>query len=313
VGGQYLEGVTQAQYFGGGISAKVVDYLRPTNQKEEDEYKVELEKLQEKRKAAARPAAPPAPTPLPKPVPTANPASAPVLPASSAPAASPSATPAPVAQPATPSAPPPEPKPVWTPEDEKRVEELRQKLAYRMNRQTAPAICEAVVLEVTIAPDAAIGDREVRIRNANGLSNPMLFQVGMLEEFTEPAAFPNTMAPEGRNPDNPRRVPSSPERTIKLPAIVNGQILPGGVDRIRFTATKGQKVVIAARARALIPYLADAVPGWFQATLALYDTKGHELAYDDRFQFNPDPVLYYEIRTDGEYVIEIKDSIYRGR
>jgi Bacterial pre-peptidase C-terminal domain len=55
------------------------------------------------------------------------------------------------------------------------------------------------------------------------------------------------------------------------------------------------------------------VPGWFQATLALQDTKGHELAYDDDFSFNPDPVLYYEIRADGEYVIEIKDSIYRGR
>ena len=27
----------------------------------------------------------------------------------------------------------------------------------------------------------------------------------------------------------------------------------------------------------------------------------------------PDPVIYYEVPTDGEYVIEIKDSIYRGR
>jgi len=63
----------------------------------------------------------------------------------------------------------------------------------------------------------------------------------------------------------------------------------------------------------LIPYLADAVPGWFQATLALYDDKGNELAYDDDFRFHPDPVLHYEIPQDGEYVIEIKDAIYRGR
>src|SRR6185369_1395468 len=46
-------------------------------------------------------------------------------------------------------------------------------------------------------------------------------------------------------------------------------------------------------ARALIPYLADAVPGWFQATLALRDAKGRELAYDDDFRFNPDPVLAF--------------------
>ena len=27
----------------------------------------------------------------------------------------------------------------------------------------------------------------------------------------------------------------------------------------------------------------------------------------------PIPVLYYEIPADGEYVVEIKDAIYRGR
>ena len=100
---------------------------------------------------------------------------------------------------------------------------------------------------------------------------------------------------------------------VTLPAVVNGQILPGDVDRYRFTAQKGQRLVVAASARELIPYLADAVPGWFQATLALYDAKGKELAYDDDYRFNPDPVLFYEIPEDGEYVIEIKDAIYRGR
>jgi hypothetical protein len=270
VGGQFLEGTIEAQFFGGGISARVVDYLHPTTPKEDEELKPEIEQLQEKRRLSRQAI-------------TAAPGS------------------------------PGSPRPVWTPEDEKRAAEIRLKMAYRMGRQTAPAICEAVVLEVTIVPDAVPGDREIRLRNANGLSNPLLFQIGQLPEFTEPAAYPNTMAPEGRNPDNPLPMPANPERTVTLPAVVNGQILPGAVDRIRFSATKGQKLVIAAQARTLIPYLADAVPGWFQATLALQDAKGHELAYDDRFQFKPDPVLFYEIRADGEYVIEIKDSIYRGR
>ncbi len=269
VGGQYLEGITEAQFFGAGISARVVDYLHPTSQKEIDVLKVELEKLQEKRKA--------------------------------------------IRQGLMGQGSPETPRPVWTPEDEKRGDEIRQKMGFRINRQTAPAICEAVVLEVTIAPNAEPGDREIRLLNPNGLSNPLLFQVGQLAEFSETAAFPNTMAPEGRNPDNPKPVSVSPERIVTLPAVVNGQIMPGERDRIRFSATKGQKLVIAVCARALIPYLADAVPGWFQATLALQDAKGHELAYDDDFRFSPDPVLYYEIRADGEYVIEIKDSIYRGR
>jgi len=94
---------------------------------------------------------------------------------------------------------------------------------------------------------------------------------------------------------------------------VNGQIMPGAVDRYRFQASRGQRLVVAASARELVPYLPDAVPGWFQATLALYDAQGKELAYDDDYRFHPDPVLYYEIPKDGDYVVEIKDAIYRGR
>jgi hypothetical protein len=66
-------------------------------------------------------------------------------------------------------------------------------------------------------------------------------------------------------------------------------------------------------ARELIPYLADAVPGWVQATLKLLDARGKELAAVDDYRFQPDPVLHYEIPADGEYVLEINDALYRGR
>jgi hypothetical protein len=56
---------------------------------------------------------------------------------------------------------------------------------------------------------------------------------------------------------------------IALPAIVNGQMMPGSMDRYRFHALKGQKIVIHAMTRALIPYMSDAVPGWFQASLTI--------------------------------------------
>ena len=55
------------------------------------------------------------------------------------------------------------------------------------------------------------------------------------------------------------------------------------------------------------------MPGWFQATLALYDAQGKELAYDDDYRFHPDPVLFFKVPEDGQYAIEIKDAIYRGR
>jgi len=165
-------------------------------------------------------------------------------------------------------------------------------------RQINPQIAEKATLQVTLTPDAEPGEREIRLVTASGLSNPFYFHVGQLPEFQE-------TEPNDKTADTAIEGP--------LPAIVNGQILPGDVDRFRFQARKGERLVVAASARELIPYLADAVPGWFQATLALYDDDGKEVAYDDDFRFHPDPVLYYEIPEAGEYILEIKDAIYRGR
>jgi hypothetical protein len=159
------------------------------------------------------------------------------------------------------------------------------------------------------------------------LTNPIVFQVGQLPEFLKketpdgpaadaakkkPAAKPKggakaKIAAKGKSP-----TPET-ETKITLPATANGQILPGEVDRFRFSGRKGQRLVVVASARQLVPYLPDAVPGWFQAVLALYDARGNELAYADHFRFAPDPVLYCELPADGQYVIEIKDSVYRGR
>jgi len=188
--------------------------------------------------------------------------------------------------------------PVWTAADEKMLVEIREKIADQTRRRANPAIAETVRLQVTIAPDSEPGERQLRLRTSLGLSNPIVFCVGQLQEFSEKETQANTREPGMR---------------ITLPAVVNGRIMPGDVDRFRFQAKKGQQVVIVVKARQLIPYLADAVPGWFQATLALYDADGKELAYVDDYRFCPDPVLYYVVAEDGEYVVEIKDSIYRGR
>ena len=107
--------------------------------------------------------------------------------------------------------------------------------------------------------------------------------------------------------------PVSETEVEKLPVVLNGQILPSGVDRFAFKARKGMRLVAAASARNLMPYLADAVPGWFQATLTLYDPDGNEVAYAEDFRFQPDPVLHYTIPADGRYVLEIRDELYRGR
>jgi len=195
------------------------------------------------------------------------------------------------------------------------IAEIRKKLA-TFNRNANPVIAETVTLRVTMDPNAAPGERELRLGTPAGLTNPLVFCVGQLPEFCEKESSDGVQPRGNRNPRFNRPLPSreaEPEMEVTLPAVVNGRIMPGDVDRYRFEARKGQQLVVVADARGLIPYLADAVPGWFQATLALYDAQGSELAYNDDYRFHPDPVLFYEVPEDGEYVIEIKDAIYRGR
>lgn len=165
-------------------------------------------------------------------------------------------------------------------------------------RQMNQQIGETVIIDVAIDGTAAPGDREIRLMTPNGLSNPLCFQVGRMVETRE-------------QEPNDASITNLP--VADLPVTINGQVFPGDVDRFRFRARSGQRLVIEADARHLIPYLADAVPGWFQATLAVYDSTGKELAYDDDYRFDPDPVLLFQVPADGEYYVQMRDSIYRGR
>ena len=194
-----------------------------------------------------------------------------------------------------------------------------------MVKQIYPAIGDTVTVRVTLAADAEPGQRRTPRGNAAGhlQSDPLL---------RRPAArIPE--AGDGRRPGSagdcgPRPIPARSRRTSRCRPWSTGRSFPATrtrcgssptasrpatADRYRFEARKGQQLVIAAAARELIPYLADAVPGWFQATLALYDAKGREVAYDDDYRFHPDPVLFFKVPEDGQYVVEIKDAIYRGR
>jgi hypothetical protein len=194
-------------------------------------------------------------------------------------------------------------QPAFTGDDEKRATEIRQLLATRGNRQFAPAIAETVTLEVSLAPGVMPGERELRLKTPGGVSNPLAFSIGQLPETSGPVAT-STSPRAGRRSSDPE---------VSLPVIINGQILPGKVDRYRFAARKGQRLTFVVSARALMPYLADAVPGWFQATLAIRDAQGRELAYADDYRFAPDPVIAVEIPADGTYSLEIKDALFRGR
>lgn len=198
-----------------------------------------------------------------------------------------------------------------------RIMAIRDTIAESVQRQQSPALAHRVTLEVTISANAAPGQRWLRVQTPVGLTNPMVFCVGELPEVTESA-------------DKATRADA--EMRVAVPAIVNGRLIPGDVgrraapirqsagqyrpgdaDRYRFAAKRGQKLVAALSARALNPYLGDAVPGWFQGVLTLYDSAGRELASVDDWRFDPDPMLPFEVPADGDYVLEVKDALYRGR
>jgi hypothetical protein len=205
-------------------------------------------------------------------------------------------------------------------------------LLFNARRLVSPVLAETVKLEINIAAGAPPGKRELRLATPQGLSNPLVFCVGELPEFQEKETI-TTAFPPGANRNNPlllQVIQPPTDMAVTLPAVINGRIkprlprpqvpprsgdpfTPGEADRYRFQAYRGQQLVISAAARELIPYLADAVPGWFQAVLALYDANGREVAYDDDYRFHPDPVIHYTVPEDGEYKLEIRDAIYRGR
>lgn len=183
-----------------------------------------------------------------------------------------------------------------SPAEEKSLVEIREKLMNVVRRPANPAIAETVRVKVSVAADAKPGERELRLATPAGLTNPLKFRIGALPEQSEPHA-----------------ARASTVQEVKLPVVVNGQILPGSVDRYRFELAKGQRLMASVEARELIPYISDAVPGWFQAALTLFGPAGKEIASASNNLFHPDPVLAYEAAEPGVYELEIRDSIFRGR
>lgn len=276
LGGQNLGGATAAYFSGEGIQAKIMGYERPMTSKQLNELREEAQKLAERRNEALGNAS------------------------GAAGAAGKTA---------------PE-KAAWTQQDQRALAELRRKIFLNNpGRLANPAISETVRLQVTLAPGAMQGRREIRLLCEGGLSNPLVFCVGQLPEYAGDAATVTTprAAPVAEPGIPPATARAKAPLDIAIPAVVNGQILPGAVDRFRFAAKKGQRLVVAVDARSLMPYLADAVPGWIQATLTLRDAKGRELGHEEGYRFNPDPVISFVVPADGYYSVEIRDAIWRGR
>lgn len=222
-------------------------------------------------------------------------------------------------------------------ETKQLIAKLEKRIADYVLRPQSVAISNIVIVDVTISSDAKPNERELRLGTPRGYSNPLVFHVGQLPEVSaEPmstsqlqvlgkeeeslrkrrrtlATRANTGTSDMMGGSESRGGISETEARIQVPCTVNGQIGSGEINRYRFQARKGQRLIISALGRQLVPYIADAVPGWFQPVLIVYDATGKEVAYGDDYRFKPDPVVFFDVPKDGEYAFAIYDGIYRGR
>lgn len=175
--------------------------------------------------------------------------------------------------------------------------DVKKKKRKKLDDQSSPQLADKVVIKINIASNVPCGLYDLRLQGPQGVSNMLPFEVSSYPDFKESGK-------SGKG--NPDIVP-------ELPAVLCGQMTPGGVDYFKFSGRKGDVLVASVKGRQLVPYIADAVPGWFQPVIKIVDSKGREVAYSDDYLHNVDPVIITGLPADGDYTLMIHDAIYRGR
>ncbi len=196
--------------------------------------------------------------------------------------------------------------------------------SYFLRVISGDALAETVDVELEISADAEPGVRNLWLLSPEGLSIPFNFEIDTLPEHSMPS-YRQTLKYMAKLPENWGRsrrllwpkmfaIPSEREvEKIKLPCIVNAQVVDAKTRIFSFDATKGSRIVFDLRAQRILPYISDAVPGWFQAVMVIRDSEGGELAYCDDWFHEPDPFISFEVPRDGTYTVEVYDAVYRSR
>ncbi len=144
-----------------------------------------------------------------------------------------------------------------------------------------------LMARVTVAKDAAPGQREVRIVTEHGVSSPFVFEVSGLPELL---ALPNTSL------------------KITLPTIVNGAMTQSAQrDRFVFMAHKGETLNFNLKAYRIN----ELCPTFFNPVLYLYDAKGKELT-KSLGRIEIDPIVEWTCPEEGEYTLLVRDMLWKG-
>lgn len=142
---------------------------------------------------------------------------------------------------------------------------------------------------VTAAPDTAVGVYPIRVMTEGGISNPLLFAVGQIEQVAEVE-------------DNSSFEAAQP---IPTPAVVEGKAAGNDVDYFRFAGKKGQRIVVDA-------HCARIGSGVDPALRLLTAGQAYVASADDTPGLLTDARLIATLPEDTDYVIELSDSRYQG-
>ena len=175
--------------------------------------------------------------------------------------------------------------------------ESERKKRKKLTDQSSPQLADKIKIHITIAPNVPCGLYDLRLQGPGGVSNMLPFEVASYPNFIEMA----------------KSTLRKPNVVESLPAVLCGYVTPGGVDYFRFSGHEGDQIVASVKGRQLVPYIADAVPGWFQPVIKIVDSRGREVAYSDDYYHNVDPLIIAKLPKDGDYTLSIHDAIYRGR
>jgi len=166
--------------------------------------------------------------------------------------------------------------------------------------QDIAALSQLLIADITVSADAEPGKRDLIVYDGKGASAPHPFLV-TAEPHVQEALF---VPPAARDPDVRVHVP---------PVVLDGRILPREKDAFTLKLTEGRRLVCELVGRELEPYVGDAVPGFFNPVVRLTDEEGNELSVADDYGYLPDPVLVFDVKKSGSYVLEIRDNLFRGR
>ena len=150
---------------------------------------------------------------------------------------------------------------------------------------------------LTVAPDAPLGPREVRVAAPQGVSS-----VGLVVVVADAVV---AEADDNAN-DKPEQA-----QPLALPAVASGAIgKPEDVDWYSFPAAAGQRVTFSVWANRLENKIHD-LQMHFDPILSVHEAQGRELAVDDNHDF-ADPRFSYEFVEAGTYYLQIRDTTYAG-